>query len=86
MQLPSDPEVALKTTISLVWSVTGMLRPVVVPLVIVPIASTPVNAGARVTMAPGTGVKVSSGLDDSYSWALSVTVVPTSDIALAVLA
>ena len=43
---------------------TGIDRPVVTPLEVVPIATIPVRAGASVTMAPGIGVKTSSGVVD----------------------
>lgn len=49
--------VAVNTSSSLVWFVTAIDRPVVVPEDIVPIAITPVIAGASVTTAPGTAVK-----------------------------
>ena len=45
----------------------------------------PVSAGAKVTEAPATGVKVSSGVVDSYSCAVIVIVEPTRASAAAVL-
>ena len=54
--------VAVKTNSSRVWLVTGMERPVTVPKDKVPIARIPVSAGAKVTTAPGTAVKVLLGV------------------------
>jgi hypothetical protein len=48
--------VALMTMIRFDSAVTGMDRPVVRPLEIAPSDTTPVSAGARVTIAPGIGV------------------------------
>lgn len=56
--------VAVNTSSSLVWFVTAIDRPVVVPEDIVPIAITPVIAGASVTTAPGTAVKELFGAVD----------------------
>jgi hypothetical protein len=67
-------------------SVTGMASPVSIPELMVPMAATPVRAGARVTTAPGIGVKVLSGVVDSYSWAVSTNVVPARTSATVVLA
>lgn len=69
----------------LACEVTGIDNPVTIPLEIVPIAITPVNAGASVTAVPGIGVKVLSGVADSYNSAVIVTVVPTRDNAVVVL-
>ena len=54
----------VNTSSSLVWFVTAIDRPVVVPEDIVPIAITPVIAGASVTTAPGTAVKELFGAVD----------------------
>lgn len=62
-----------------------MLRPVVNPLEIVPIATMPVRGGAKVTTAPGTAVKVLFGAVEAYNWAVIVTVEPTSACAAVVL-
>ena len=43
---------------------TGMFKPVVIPLVIVPNETTPDSAGASVTNAPGTGEKTLFGVVD----------------------
>ena len=42
----------------------GSERPVVIPLLIVPMARMPVSAGASVTIAPGTAVNVLFGVVD----------------------
>ena len=76
---------AENTNINRVSAVTGMDRPVVMPLLVVPIATIPVRGGAKVTTAPATGVKILSGVVDSYSWAVIVTSVPTKDNASKVL-
>jgi hypothetical protein len=54
-----------------------MFNPLTIPLLIVPGASTPVRAGAKVTIAPGTGVNILSGVVDVYTWAVTFIVVPT---------
>lgn len=56
---------AVKTRSSLVCAVTETANPVVMPEESVPIAITPVIAGAKVTTAPGTAVKVLFGVADS---------------------
>ncbi len=43
----------------------GIFNPDVIPLLIVPIDKIPVSAGAKVTVAPGTSVKVLSGTLDA---------------------
>lgn len=48
-------------------TVTGMLKPVVLPLLIVPRAINPVSGGLNVTKAPGTAVKVLLGVVDLYN-------------------
>jgi hypothetical protein len=70
---------------SLVPGVTGTLKPVVNPELIVPIPIIPVNEGDKVTIAPGTAVKVLFGVLDWKSCAVIVTVDPTSDAAAVVL-
>jgi hypothetical protein len=68
---------AAENTISKrVPAVTGIAKPVVNPEVIVPMAMMPVSGGAKVTMAPGTGVKISLGVVDWYNCAVIVTVEP----------
>lgn len=49
---------------SLVCGVTGIFSPVVIPLLIVPIARIPANDGASVTTAPGIGEKTLFGVAD----------------------
>ena len=56
--------VAVNTTNSRVPAVTGMDRPVVSPLEMVPILTTPVRLGATVVLAPGIGVTMLSGVVD----------------------
>lgn len=58
-------------------AVTGMASPLVIPELVLPRLMIPVRGGARVTAAPGIGVKVLSGAVDRYSWAVSVTSDPT---------
>lgn len=62
-----------------------MLRPVVMPDATVPIASTPVKAGASVTVAPGMAVNVLSGVGELYSCAVIVMVDPRRFNAAVVL-
>ena len=82
-----SPEAVPETTSNKrVPSVTGMTSPVSIPELMVPMGAIPVRAGARVTTAPGIGKKVLSGVVDSYSWAVSVNVVPTRPSATVVLA
>lgn len=58
-------------------AVTGIARPVVMPLAVVPTVITPATGGASVTVAPATGVKMSLGGGGLlYSCAVMVTVVP----------
>lgn len=66
MVLTSErPEaVAEKTSKSLVAGVTGIFNPVIIPDDIVPRANAPVKEGAKVTIAPGIGLKVLSGVVD----------------------
>ncbi|MDF2567912.1 MAG: mucin 17-like protein, partial [Oscillospiraceae bacterium] len=77
--------VAVNTIKSRVSAVTGIASPVVSPLLIVPIATTPVSGGANVTIAPGIGANVLSGVVELYSCAVRVTVVPTRANATVVL-
>lgn len=56
--------VAVNTSSSLVWFVTAIDSPVVVPEDMVPIAITPLIAGASATVAPGTAVKELFGAVD----------------------
>ncbi len=63
MSVPAETA-AENTIISRVSAATGIDRPVVMPLLVVPMATTPVRAGANVTAAPGIGVKVLSGVVD----------------------
>ncbi|MNI91193.1 hypothetical protein D3C73_1488180 [compost metagenome] len=53
---------AENTSSSLVPAVTGMDKPSVIPLLVVPIATRPVSGGASVTEAPGTAVKILFGV------------------------
>jgi len=64
------------TIINLVCDVTGIDKPVVRPFETVPIETMPVKGGANVTIAPGIGVKVLSGVVDEYNCAVIVAVVP----------
>lgn len=82
-EMPSA--VAENTSSNRVSAVTGMASPVVIPLLIVPRAKTPVNGGAKVTSAPGTAVKVLSGVGELNNCAVRVTVVPTRVKAAVVL-
>lgn len=75
----------MNTSSSLVWLVTGILSPVVVPDESEPIAKTPVSAGASVTTAPGTAVKALFGVAELYRVACMVTVDPIRDSASVVL-
>ena len=80
------PAAVIEYTISKrVSVVTGMLSPVSKPFEVVPMASAPVKAGASVTAVPAIGVNVLSGVVDSYSCAVMVTVVPTNAKATVVL-
>ena len=54
----------MNTSSSLVWFVTAIDSPVVVPEDMVPIAITPLIAGASATVAPGTAVKELFGAVD----------------------
>lgn len=60
----SMPAVTLaeNTSSSLVPAVTGMDKPDVMPLLVAPMATMPVNGGASVTEAPGTAVKILFGV------------------------
>lgn len=64
---------------------TGMDKPVRIPLLIVPTPRTPVSGGANVTNEAAIGEKVLSGVVDSYNWAVMVTVFATSAKAAVVL-
>ena len=77
--------VAEKTINKRVCDVTGILSPVVMPLLIVPRAKTPVKGGANVTKAPGTAVKLLSGVGALNSWPVMVIVAPTNVNAAVVL-
>ena len=80
------PEAVAENTINnLVPCVTGIESPVRFPLEIVPNANTPVSDGVNVTSVPAIGVKVLSGVVDSYNCAVNVIVVPTKDNAAVVL-
>jgi hypothetical protein len=81
----SPAAVAENTNSRRVCGVTGIAKPVVMPLLIVPRARTPVRAGANVTTAPGTAVKVLSGVVDSNNCAVIVIVEPTRANATVVL-
>jgi len=83
----SIPAVTLaeSTNISRVPAVTGIESPVVKPLETVPMLTSPLNGGARVTVAPGTGAKLSFGVGELYSCAVIVTVLPTRAAATATL-
>ena len=50
------------TIIKRVPAVTGIARPVIIPLKSVPTDTNPVREGARVTVVPATGAKLSSGV------------------------
>jgi len=56
--------VAENTNIIRVWAVTGMLSPVSMPFNTVPIDSTPVSEGDRLTNVPATGENTLSGVVD----------------------
>lgn len=58
---------AENTNKSLVPAVTGMDKPEVIPLLIAPRLTTPVSGGAKVTVAPGIGVKMLSGVAELNS-------------------
>jgi hypothetical protein len=77
--------VAEKTISNRSLAATGILSPVVNPLEIVPNAIMPVNAGAKVTIAPGTAVKLLSGVVDRNNCAVIVIVDPTKLSAAVVL-
>lgn len=76
---------AENTSSKRVCAVTAIFSPVVIPLLILPIEISPVNAGARVTIAPGIGEKILFGVVDWYICAWMVTVLPTSVSASVVL-
>lgn len=67
---------AVKTISNRVCAVTGMLKPVVMPLLIVPILINPVKGGDKVTVAPGIGAKILSGTLEEYNCAVIVTELP----------
>ena len=69
----------------LVWATTGIDKPVVKPFEIVPRESIPVNAGARVTIAPATLANELFGVGEDHNCAVIVTVVPTNARATVVL-
>lgn len=54
--------------------VTGILKPEVNPLAMVPRASTPVKPGLKVTVAPGTAVKILFGVEELNKRAVIVKV------------
>lgn len=66
-------------------AVTGMLRPVVKPELVVPKASMPVRVGAKVTTAPGIAVNVLLSAGALNNCPVIVNTVPTSDNATVVL-
>lgn len=76
---------AVNTNSRRVWFVTGIERPVTVPEDICPTEITPVNAGANVTSAPATAVKLLFGVDELYNCAVIVIVLPTRLNAAVVL-
>ena len=89
MEVPrSIPEVTTteNTSSKRVPAATAIASPVVMPELVVPTPTTPVRTGARVTTAPGIAVNVLSGVVDSYSSAVIVTVDPTRARAALVLA
>ena len=53
--------VAENTNKSRVSAVTGIVKPVLIPLDVAPALKIPVNAGAKVTVLPGIKIKVLSG-------------------------
>jgi hypothetical protein len=77
--------VAEKTRSRRVCAVTGIAKPVVMPLEVVPKATMPFSGGANVTIAPGTAVKVLLGVGELNSWAVIVAVEPTRVNAAVVL-
>lgn len=80
------PAAVIKNTIKTrVCAVRGILKPESIPLLMVPIDTIPVRAGAKVTNVPGTAVKILSGVDDVYNCACTVTVLPTRLNAAVVL-
>jgi len=66
----------VKTSNKRVPAVTGIDRPVVIPLKTAPNVTNPVSDGAKVTVAPGTAVKVLLGVAELYNWAVTVIVEP----------
>ena len=76
---------AANTMSSRVPAAMGIFRPIVRPLEIVPMPTRPDSVGERVTIAPGTGKKTLSGVEDAYSCAVSVTVVPIRERPTVVL-
>lgn len=83
----SSPAVtaAENTNSNRVPAVTGIFRPVVIPLLVAPIATIPVRGGANVTLAPAIGENTLSGVVDSYNCAVIDTVEPTNVNANVVL-
>ncbi len=65
----SMPAVTLaeNTSSNLVPAVTGMDKPSVMPLLVVPMATMPVKLGVRVTDAPGTAVNILLGVGELKS-------------------
>lgn len=62
-----------------------MLNPVVIPELVVPADTIPVRDGANVTVAPGTGTKMLSGVADAYNCAVIVIISPIGANAAVVL-
>ncbi len=56
-----------------------------IPLLIAPIATTPVIDGVNATSVPAIGEKILSGVVELYNCALTVIVVPTRTNAAVVL-
>ena len=76
MSIPAVTD-AENTSMRRVPAVTGIERPVVIPLLVVPMATNPVSAGANVTSAPATGENVLLNAGAENNCAVTVTVEPT---------
>ena len=76
---------AVKTNNKRVWFVTGTFNPVKVPEVMEPMDKIPVNDGDNVALAPGTAVKLLSGVVERYNVARIVIFDPIKDNAAVVL-
>ena len=50
-----------------VWALTGIDRPVTIPLLMEPNEIIPVSGGVNVTAVPGTGENVLSGVAEQYN-------------------